>query len=62
MLIEYGIQVIIISARIAGNVAEQHGVAVVDPFCVVVLLPELDGSEIGFDKDGAAEEWIHWCA
>ena len=59
MFVENRIEIVIICSRVADlELAGESGVAVVGPLGVVVPLPELDGTDVGADEDGGAQEGV----
>lgn len=50
VLVEYGVEVVIVGAQVTIKVRRQAGVGLVHTLCVVVALPELDRSHIGYQE------------
>ena len=61
VLVEDGVEVIVVSPRVADlELTGQPRVAVISPLGVVIPLPELHWADIGAHEDGGAEERVEW--
>ncbi len=58
MLVEDGVEVVVVGARVAVEVSRQPGIGVIDAFCVVITLPELDWTDVGGDEDGGPQDRV----
>ena len=58
MLVEDGVEVVVVGARVAVEMSRQPGVGVIDAFCVVITFPELDWTDVGGDEDGGAQDGV----